>query len=202
MILHKIDSPIDEKIIADGAAAPGFRRRDEDELLVEQMLDRQSRRQRRAIHDGEIQRSLDQSLAQLGRGARRRRQRDAGNFRPQSRRPLHQKTVPKTERRADRNVLRMLICKGNLKLRLLPDAHQSQCMLLKEFPRAGQFDARLRSRKQRSPEQIFETFDARGDGGLSDVELASGINEAARFSNNQKCASEIDVHRLRTSPLR
>ena len=89
----------------------------------------------------------------------------------------------------------VLIGEADLELRMLPDAHQCQRMLLELLARRSELCARLGALEQRSAEQILEAFDARRYRRLGDVHLARGVDEAPGLGNHQEGAREVYIHR-------
>ena len=89
----------------------------------------------------------------------------------------------------------MLIGEADLELRVLPDAHESERMLLELLAGGSELRARLGALEQRPPEQILEAFDARRYRRLGDVHLARGVDEAPGLGNHQEGAREVDIHR-------
>ena len=112
--------------------APAARRDagDQHELLVEQVLDGEARRLPGAVHDGEIERALEQALDHHRRQAGRRGDGDVGDVVAQPGDPAHQEAVPQRGVRADGQVVAVGSREAHLQLRVLPHAHQRQRMLL------------------------------------------------------------------------
>ncbi len=113
--------------------------------------------------------------------------------------PLQEKAVPQRRRSADCQVVAVLPGKADLELRVLPDAHQRERVLLELLAGAGQRRAVLGAIEQGPPEHVFEPLDARAHGRLRDVHLARGVDEAAGLRDHQERACEGDVHLVRLS---
>ena len=156
MLGLEIGAPVDEHVVA--LRAPAARRRagDQHELLVEQVLDGEARRLPGAIHDGEIERALEQALDHHGRQAGGRRDGDVGDVVAQPGDPAHQEAVPQRGVRADGQMVAIGTGEPHLELRVLPHAHQRQRVLLELLARARERRAVLRALEQRASEQLLQ----------------------------------------------
>ena len=107
---------------------------------------------------------------------------------------LQQEAVPERGQRADGQMVAVLPGQPHLELRVLPDAHQRQRVLLELLAGARERGAALGAVEQGAPEHVFEPLDARAHGRLRDVHLARSIDEAACLRDHQERARESDVH--------
>ena len=91
-----------------------------------------------AVHDGEVERALEQALDHHRRQAGRRGDGDVGDVVAQPGDPAHQEAVPERGVRADRQVVAVGTREAHLQLRVLPHAHQRERVLLELLARAGE----------------------------------------------------------------
>ena len=148
------------------------------------------------IHDGEIERALQQALDHHGRQAGAGRDGDVGDVVAQPGDPLQQEAVPQRGMRADRQMVAIGARQADLELGVLPHAHQRQRVLLELLAGTRQRRAALRALEQRPAEQLFQHLDARAHRRLRDVHLARSVDEAAGLGDHQERTRECDVHAL------
>ena len=95
----------------------------------------------------------------------------------------------------------MLLRDADLELRMLPDAHERECMLLELSTRGREVSAGLRSLEQRLPQQILERLHSGAHGRLRNVHALRRVDEAARIGDNQKRPGKVDVHTLNSEQM-
>ena len=176
------------------APAAGRHAGDEHELLVEQVLDGEPRRLARPVHDGEIERALEQALGHHRRQAGGGGDGDVGDVLAQPGYPPEQEAVPQRGMRADRQMVAIGAGEADLQLGVMPHPHQRQRMLLELLAGAGERRPALGALEQRPPEQLLQHADARAHRRLRDVHLARSVDEAAGLGNHQEGLRKGDVH--------
>jgi len=201
VVLLEVWAPIDEHIIARGAPARRAGAGDQHELLVEQVLDDMARRLDGPVHDGEVQRAFDQALGQRGGRGRDRGNGDVRAVGAQARDPFEEEALPQSDGGADREMVAMLVGEAHFELRALPDAHERERVLPELLARGGEVRAGLGAFENGTAQQVFEALDAGRNRRLRDVELRSGLDEAAGFGNHQERSSEVDVHAMLATRL-
>jgi hypothetical protein len=90
----------------------------------------------------------------------------------------------------------MLIRDADLELSALPDAYEGKSMLVELFTGCGELGARLGTLEKRPAKHVLEAFYAGGHSRLSEVHLASGMDEAAGVGDDEEGTCEVDVHVL------
>ncbi len=96
MVGLELRPPIHEHIVRRHRLLALMARRDQDQLLVEEMLDDQAGAIRRPVHDCEVESAFDQPIHQSDRGSGRRRHRNVGDIFAHPGEPLEEKSVPQT----------------------------------------------------------------------------------------------------------
>ncbi len=120
-------------------------RRDQDQLLVEEMLDDQAGAIRRPVHDCEVESAFDQPIHQSDRGSGRRRHRNVGDIFAHPGEPLEEKSVPQTRLSAYWQMIAMGLGGPHFESCMLPDAHEREGVFVELLTGRRQFCAGFRS---------------------------------------------------------
>ncbi len=123
----------------------------------------------------------------------------AGNRLAQAPHPVKQQRIAQADLAAEVEQVAEAVRQRQVASRRIPGLHQLAGVAEEVLAVGGQARARAVAHEQPAAELPFEVLDARGDGGLGQVQAFRGSDEATAAGDLQEGTGEVDIHAKRSA---